>query len=524
MQNLSRRDFLRVGAAGASLGLLESYGPGGLSSPAVTSAATAAGVKRGGTFTFATTSGIQEFNPYSLIVGHFQYMRALYNTLARYDAQLRPQPELAEKWEFSPDGKTITLKLRQGVKFHSGREFTSADVRHSVEFGQTNEKAIMRTLYRTIKQVETPDKYTAALKFESVTPGVYDILDTLYIIDKETIEDRNKTAIGSGPFRLDKYIPNDRAEFVPFKDYWEVGKPYLDRYVMRVIPDVSSLALNLETGAIDCAWRPSNLDAARLRGMGGKYVVDMGARSGIFDIALNVTAEPFTHKKVRQAIAWSVDRERFCKVVMRGMAEPTSLIWAPNSWAYFKDLAGAIGYDLEKARALLKEAGPEKGFQTELLTASKRAFGYGELAQILQADLKKIGIEARVLDVEVAVYDNRHMTKGDIMMMVHGYGRANRDPGSTVTGARAWTNGWKEGNWTHFESAEWERWRNELISTLDMERRKGAARRLQENALDECFTIPVAPMLAIFVYANHVKGFAVTSDNSIYVEDLWLDK
>ena len=524
MQNLSRRDFLKAGAAGASLGLMQAYGSGGLTMPTAASAATGT-IKRGGTFTFATMAGIQEFNPLNVVVGHFQYMRALYNTLAHYDAQLRPQPELAEKWDISPDGKTLSLQLRQGVRFHSGREFTSADVRHSVEFGQTNEKAILRTLYRAIKQVETPEKYGAVLKFESVTPGVFDILDTLYIIDRETIEDRNKTAIGTGPFKLDKYLPNDRAEFVPFKDYWEVGKPYFDRYVMRVIPDVSSLALNLESGAIDCAWRISNLDAARLQGLGAKYVIDTGAPGGmIFDLALNVAVEPLTNKKVRQAVAWSIDRERFCKTVMRGFVQPTCLMWPPNSWAHFKDLEGKIGYDLDKARAPLKQASLEKRFHTELLTTPKRVFGYGELAQILQADLKKIGVEAKVLDVEVAVYDNRHVVKGDIVMMVHGYGRANRDPGSLVTGARAWTNGWKEGNWTHFESAEWERWRKELNSTLDLERRKAAARKLQEIALDECFTIPVAPLQPIFAYANHVKGFAVTGDNSIYMADLWLDK
>jgi peptide/nickel transport system substrate-binding protein len=523
MRNQSRRDFLKVSAAGASLGLLQASPAGGLLSPREASAA-AAGVKRGGTFTFATTAGIQEFNPYSLLTGHYPFMRALFNTLARYDATLQPQPELAEKWDFSPDGRTLSLKLRQGVKFHTGREFTSADVKHSVEFGQTNEKSIMRALYRSIKQVETPDKYTVAFRFDSVTPGAYDILDTLYIIDKETIEDRNKTAIGTGPFRLDKYIPNDRAEFVAFKDYWEAGKPLLDRYVMRVIPDVSSLVLNLEAGAIHCAWRLSNRDAERLQGMGGKYAITTGAPGiGSFEIAINVTAEPFKDKRVRQAVAWSIDRERFCKTVMRGFVQPTCLMWPAHSWAHFKDMEGKIGYDLDKARALLKEAGLEKGFQTELMTAAKRQFGYGEMAQILQADLKKIGIDAKVLDVEVAIYDNRHMVKGDIVMMVHTYGRGNRDPGSLVAGARAWTNGWKEGNWTHFESAEWEKWRKELNSTLDMEKRRTAARKLQEIALDECFSNPIAPSLPIFAYANSVKDFAVTMDNSIFVGDLWLD-
>jgi len=521
MSSIRRRDFLKLSAAGASLGLIQTYGLG----ERVATAWAADSVKRGGTFTFATTATIQEFNPLMLVPGHYPFMRALYNTLARYDSQLQLQPELAERWEFSADGKTLSLKLRQGVKFHSGREFTSADVKPSLEFGQKNEKVTMRGTYQTVKQVEAPDKYTVVLKFDSVTPASSDILDTLYIIDKETIEDRNRLAIGTGPFKLDKYIPNDRAEFAAFKDYWEVGKPYLDRYVMRVIPDLSALILNLESGAIDCAWRISNMDASRLQGAGSKYVITTGAPGlGSFDIAINVTAEPFQNKKVRQAIAWSIDRERFCKAVMRGLVQPTCLMWPSHSWAYFKELEGKVGYNLDKAKSLLKEAGLDKGFQTELLTSSKRQFGYGELAQILQADLRKIGIQARVLDVETALYDTRSLVKGDIITMVHTYGRANRDPGSLVTGARAWTNGWKEGNWTYFESAEWERWRKELTSTLDQEKRKAAARRLQEIALEECFSIPVAPSLPVFAYANYLKGFGVTMDNSIYVSDVWLEK
>jgi peptide/nickel transport system substrate-binding protein len=524
MQNLRRRDFLKASVASTSLGLLQGYGPGEL--VGLRPAAEAASIKRGGTFTSATTPNILEFNPLNLSIGHYPFMRALYNTLAHYDPQLKPQPELAEQWELSPDGKTLTLKLRQGVRFHSGREFTSADVKHSVDFGQTNEKVTMRTLYRAIKQVEMPDKSTVIFKFEGMTPGIYDILDTLYIIDKETIEDRSKTAVGTGPFRLEKYIPNDRAECVAFRDYWEAGKPYLDRYVMRVIPDLAALAVNLESGAIDCAWQISYMDAARLQEMRSKFVVDSGAAGfGFFDVGINVTAEPFQDKKVRQAIAWSIDRDRFCKAVMRGLGQPTCLMWPSYSWAYFKELEGSIGYNLDKARALLKEAGLEKGFQTEILTASKRMVGYGELAQILQADLRKIGINARVLDVEPALYDNRILVKGDIVMMIHTYGRAGRDPGSLVTGARAWTNGWKkDGNWTHFESDEWERWRKELTSTLDMDRRKAAARKLQEIALDECFTLPVGPALRVFAYANYVKGFTYDPDNSPRTGDIWLDK
>ena len=144
--HLTRRMFLKLGAVAASGSLVQ--GPATITR--------AAGPKRGGTFTLAYTVGLTEFNPVNLVTGHYAFQRALFNTLAHYDAKLDLQPELAERWDMAADGTALTLKLREGVRFHSGREFTSADVKASWEFATTDEKTTMRTLFRSIKQVDTP--------------------------------------------------------------------------------------------------------------------------------------------------------------------------------------------------------------------------------------------------------------------------------------------------------------------------------------------------------------------------------
>ncbi|MHB1416461.1 MAG: ABC transporter substrate-binding protein, partial [Chloroflexota bacterium] len=338
---LTRRNFLKLSTAAVGVGLLQACSPDAEPTPAPqptavkpaaqvpqaptavpaqaptaapTQAPTAAptkpaGPKKGGTFTLAYTPTIMEFNPVKLDPGNYAFQRAMFNTLAHYDPQLNLVPELAEKWDFSADGKTVTFKLREGVKYHSGREFTSEDVKASWEFASTDPNTTMRVLFTAIKNVETPDKYTAVFKYDNVYAGVFDTLDTLYIIDKETIADRAKTAVGTGPFKFDKYQPNDRLEMVPFADYWDKGKPHLDRYIIRTIPDAPSMVISLETGAVDAIWQPSYIDLVRLKESGGKYVADMGAPGAqMYNLAINVKEKPFDNKKVRQAMAWALDR------------------------------------------------------------------------------------------------------------------------------------------------------------------------------------------------------------------------
>ena len=540
MLQLTRRDFLATCATLTAAGLLVACAPTSQPSPppaqptaalpasqqppAAAPTVKSTGPKKGGTLTMARTIRLVEFNPLNTVGGHNAFMRAMFNTLLQYDEKLQPQPQLAEKWDLSADGKVITLKLRQGVKFHSGREFTSADVKFTHEYASQDEVVQLRSSYREIKKVETPDKYTVVLSFDKVNPGLFDTLDMMYIIDKETFADRSKTAIGTGPFKLEKFVPNDRVEMVAFKDYWDTGKPYLDGYVAREIPDLASIMINLEAGAIDCVQAPSAVDMPRLKAAGDKYVIDMGSPGQeMFNLAINVKAPPFTDKRVRRAMAWSIDRARLCRTALGGLVEPTCLMWPTHSWAYFKDLEGKVGYDLDKAKALLKEAGLEKGFETEILSSTKRGVGFMDLAQMLQADLKKIGVNAKITDAEEAVFQAR-MNSADIVMATHSYGRANRDPGMLMAGAKAWYNE-KEGNWTRWNSDVWDGLRKDLNSTLDKEKRLPIARKLQEMALDECFTNPIAAGLrGMWAYTGYVKGFSYDLSNTINPVGIWLDK
>jgi peptide/nickel transport system substrate-binding protein len=189
----TRRGFLGLGVAAGALGLLQASNP---------AARAAVSPKRGGTITTAQTDTFYTFDPYKR--NWYRVRRTVYNSLAHYDHNLSLQPELAERWDLAPDGKSITFKLRQGVKFHSGRELTSEDMKFSLEYAASDELVLQRPMYQMVKRIETPDRYTLTLRMDAPNAGIFDLIDAAHAIDKETIADSAKTANGTGPFKLDK--------------------------------------------------------------------------------------------------------------------------------------------------------------------------------------------------------------------------------------------------------------------------------------------------------------------------------
>jgi peptide/nickel transport system substrate-binding protein len=472
----------------------------------------------------ARTAGIKNLSGVDLVRGNFSFIRALYNMLVRLDKDLNPQPELATSWQFSPDGLSMTLKLRQGVKFHSGREFTSEDVGFSWQFAKdpTTGSPQMRNLFSLIRDVKTPDKDTVELKFDKPCANVFDILDTLCMFDKSAVDKLSTMDAGSGPFKVVGYIPGAEIRMRRFDGYWEPGKPYLDEYVVKTIPDEAAMVLNLETKVLDAIWAPALHEVARLRAQPG-LTADPGAGSqGMFHLMANVTKGPLANKKVRQAINYAINRERCAKTALAGTIEPTCLMWPRGSWAYFADLEGRYAYDLSKAKTLLTEAGYPDGFETSILMSQKDNPPQFAIGQIVHGDLAKIGIRAKIEDLDSPVYTTRTQ-RGQFELAVHNYGRANRDPGTTLAGAIIWYPKAEKGP-IGFDSADFVRWRDEAVTIFEREKRKPLYRRIQEYALEESFSMAIAGNQSFWIYRDYAKGIWYSRESSPFVGDVWLDK
>jgi peptide/nickel transport system substrate-binding protein len=487
-----------------------------VTSALVTGAATArraSAASGGGKLVAGLPVDILNYDPYLGAAGSHQYLlaRGIFETLTRYSQNLEPQPELATAWKLADNGLQVTLNLRKGVKFHSGREFTADDVLFSLKAVQDPKFAALARPLALPLSTEAKDKYTVTLSTEKPYAAIFDALDGLFIVDKDTAEPGfPQKAVGTGPFKQGQRVPGDFARFERFDDYWGGPAP-LDGFELRPVPDLSALAISLESGTLDVAWRLSYQDFVRLRNT-GKYQTLPGANAAIYyDLTLNTTVPAFKDKRVRQAVNWALDRKRFVDVVLRGVVEPTSIPYPRTSLAYDAELANKFQKNLAKAKDLIAAAGFAQGLEATILTSRRRNPGMLEMAEILQADLKTIGVNFKIEDVEPTVYDQKFESKA-FDIAVHTFGRANKDPGTLYGAAIVWHTDPKR-NPSSFQSDRYAQLVTAGATTQDRAKRKAIYRDITLLIQDECFCIPVAEQPRTWALQRRVQGFEYSPDN-----------
>jgi peptide/nickel transport system substrate-binding protein len=476
----------------------------------------------GGTLNFGHLGDFLYFDPYLLPLADWPMFNQIYNVLARYDDTLEPQPELAESWELSDDGLTLTFKLRPGVKFHNGRDFVADDVKFSLEYAQDPETgANIRTLARAVKSVEVVDDVTVAFHFTEPTPAAFDLIDLLFIVNRETIEVIDSNPVGTGPFRFAEWAPGDFARFERFEEYWKDGLPYLNEVIVRAIPDAATLIANLEGGTLDLIAAPPASEFERLEAAEGTKVVSGFPGGLVWDLSLNTGREPFDNKLVRQALQYALDRERIVDIVFFNVSDPWLQPQSDKSPLYDPDLEGFYTFDLDRARSLLEEAGYADGFEFTVLTATTNPDG-ARLLQVYQADLAQIGITLNIDEVEPAQYRPRAIDL-DFDAAVFTYGRASKDPASLFGTTGVWRPGPEPVNLSNFTSEEYQRLIAEGQREVDSERRQEIYQELNRYQLEESFILVITPVVRWWAMKETVEGFASNLDSMPILEQVRIE-
>ena len=473
----------------------------------------------GGSLNFGHLGDFQYFDPYLLPLADWPMFHQIYNVLARYVGTLEPQPELAESWEFSDDGLTLTFNLRPGVKFHNGRDFVADDVKFSLEYAQDPETgANIRTLARAVESVEVVDDLTVAFHFAEPTPAAFDLVDLLFIVNQETIEEIDSNPVGTGPFRFAEWAPGDFARFEKFEDYWKEGLPYLNEVIVRAIPDAATMIANLEGGTLDLIAAPPASEFERLDAAEGTKVVSGFPGGLVWDLSLNTGREPFDNKLVRQALQYALDRQRIVDIVFFNVSDPWLQPQSDKSPLYDPDLEGYYTFDLDKARSLLEEAGYADGFEFTVLTATTNPDG-ARLLQVFQADLAQIGITLNIDEVEPAQYRPRAIDR-DFDGAIFTYGRASKDPASLFGTTGVWRPGPDPINLSNFTSEEYQRLVAEGQRELDAARRQEIYQELNRYQLEQSFILVITPVVRWWAMKDSVEGFASSLDSMPILEQV----
>jgi len=354
-----------------------------------------------------------------------------YNQLVRFDPDMTPVPELAESWQISPDGLTWTFKLRQGVKFHDGQEFTSADVKFS--FDRLLEKsAAGKSDFNAVDKIEPAGKY--AVKFVTKEPFAA-LVAALggfwgFIVSEAGVKkhgDLNKAALGTGPFILDDWKVEQQMVFKRNPNYWKKGLPHVDELIVRVIPDEANIVAALRTGQVHHAFIEDNKNYNLLKDE-KSLTGYRSSRLGYDYLNMSANRGPLGDVRVRQAISWAVDRAQVMRVATAGFGRLTAPCTAPmkqwqlpeEQWMkYYKP-------DLEKAKKLMAEAGVPNGFSVKcsvIPTFPTMVSG----APVIAAQLKRIGINMEIENVEYAVWIKRWLAHDFDMTMNSTPGYADPD-------------------------------------------------------------------------------------------------
>lgn len=369
-------------------------------------------IKPGGTLVVAQPTPARQVNT-AVQAGTMTTMigSQIFASPLRFDDKWEPQPYLAEKWTLAPDAKSLTLNLRKDAVFHDGKPITSADVAFSIMAIKANHP--FSTMLEPVEKVETPDAHTAIIRMSrahpaiilAMSPGLCPIMPKHIYGDGQDLKThpRNTTnVVGSGPFRLTEFDPTRRIVLERFDKYFLPGKPYLDKVIFNVNPNMESLVLALQKGDIQMLpFVSAPNDLKRLSEDKNLSVVEKGYEGfgAMTWLAFNLDRKPVSDLAVRQAIAAVVDRNFINKVLMGGFGTPAQGPIVPGS-PYALTGNPIPAADVKKANSLLDDAGYKVGANGERFELTidyiPGANLHKTLAEYIRSQLKKIGIKVNV--------------------------------------------------------------------------------------------------------------------------------
>lgn len=329
--------------------------------------------------------------------------RLIYSRLVEADENMQIHPGLAESWQ-QLDDKTMQFKLRKGIKFHNGDDFTAEDVKFSFE-RMMNSPRIAFVL-PPIERIDIVDDYTVNIVTKTPFGPLLAHLShpALGMVSKKLLTENpealKEKPIGTGSYKFKEWIYGDKLVLEKNEDFYDKNERGLKYIIFKNVVEASNRAIGLETGEIDIATPINSVDEENIKNNPKLQLLTKPSISYTY-IGMNMTKAPLNDIRVRKAINYAIDKQAIIDVILNGNGKIATSPIAPGVFG-FTDKTKNYEYNVEKAKELMKEAGYENGFTTSILVFSGEA--NTQTAEIVQAYLKEIGIDLKIEIVEVSAY------------------------------------------------------------------------------------------------------------------------
>lgn len=363
----------------------------------------------------------------------------IYNGLVKYDKDMNIVGDLAESWDISDDGLVITFHLRKGVKWHDGKPFTAKDVLYTYQITvDPKTPTAYAGDFLKVKKAEVLDDYTFRVTYDKpFAPSL--ISWSSAVLPRHLLEGQDITKsslarhpVGTGPYLFKEWLAGQKIVLVSNADYFE-GRPYVDGHVTRIIPDMATMFLEL---------RARNIDMMGLTPLQYTRQTENNLFRQSFDkyrylafaytyLGYNLKHPFFADKRVRQAISYAINKEEIISGVLLGLGKPATGPYKPGTWAYNENVK-TYSYNPQKARELLRAAGWTKTNNDGFLEKDGRPFTFElvtnqgnetrqKCAEIIQRQLKEVGIDVKIRILEWAAFINDFISKRRFEAVILGW-------------------------------------------------------------------------------------------------------
>jgi peptide/nickel transport system substrate-binding protein len=426
----------------------------------------------------------------------------VYSSLVRYDKDLKIEGELAESWEISADNLTITFHLRPGVTWHDGTPFTAEDVLFTYRlYIDPKTPTAYAEQYRQVATAEVLDPTTFRVSYRQPLAKALISWGELSVLPRHLLEGEDVTKsplarhpVGTGPFRFVEWKPGEKIVLEANPDYFE-GRPYLDRVVYRIIPDESTMFLELQAGGLDTmGLNPiqyqAQTDSPAFKRQFVKYRYPAFAYTYL---GYNLNRPLFQDKRVRQALSYAINKKEIIEGVLLGLGQESTGPYKPGTWPY-NAAVKRYPYDPERARTLLAEAGWTDSDGDGILDKDGKPFAFTivtnqgndqrvKSGEIIQRRFREIGVDVKLRVIEWASFLNEFINPGNFDATILGW-TVPIDP----DGYNVWHSsktGPRELNFVGFKNAEVDELLEKGRRTLETAERKQYYDRFQEILAEE---------------------------------------